>query len=79
MKPDERSRVLTVLRLLGFDSSLIDIFPALIAGAQLIVPSEEQRRHPSNWLETAPSTVRYPCLSYRPRCSRSCRWINPWV
>jgi non-ribosomal peptide synthetase component F len=29
---------------LSFDSSLIDIFPTLLQGAELIVPSEDQRR-----------------------------------
>ena len=45
MALDEHSRVLQFSPL-SFDSSLIDIFPALIAGAQLIVPGEEQRRDP---------------------------------
>ncbi len=42
---DEQDRVLQFSSL-GFDSSLIDIFPTLIAGAVLIVPSEEQRIDP---------------------------------
>lgn len=42
---DEQSRVLQFSSL-SFDASLIDIFPTLIAGAELIVPSEEQRRDP---------------------------------
>ncbi len=47
---DENCRVLQFSSL-SFDSSLIDIFPALIAGAELIVPSEEQRRDPRQLLE----------------------------
>ncbi len=47
---DEQSRVLQFSPL-GFDSSLIDIFPALIAGAELIVPSDEQRRDPQQLLQ----------------------------
>ncbi|THF26378.1 amino acid adenylation domain-containing protein [Pseudomonas atacamensis] len=31
---------------LSFDSSLIDIFPSLLAGAELIVPDDTQRRDP---------------------------------
>lgn len=47
---DERSHVLQFSPL-GFDSSLIEIFPALIAGAELIVPSEEQRHDPGQLVE----------------------------
>ena len=47
---DERSRVLQFSPL-DFDSSLIDIFAALIAGAELIVPSAEQRRDPQQLLD----------------------------
>ncbi|AUG05173.1 amino acid adenylation domain-containing protein [Pseudomonas sp. S09G 359] len=47
---DEQSRVLQFSPL-SFDSSLIDIFPALIAGAELIIPSEEQRRDPRQLLD----------------------------
>ncbi|RMT98578.1 hypothetical protein ALP39_01140 [Pseudomonas marginalis pv. marginalis] len=47
---DAQSRVLQFSPL-SFDSSLIDIFPALIAGAELVVPSEEQRRDPHQLLE----------------------------
>ena len=47
---EEQSRVLQFSSL-SFDSSLIDIFPALVAGAELIVPSEEQRRDPYQLLE----------------------------
>jgi non-ribosomal peptide synthetase component F len=49
-EPEEQSRVLQFSSL-SFDSSLIDIFPALVAGAELIVPSEEQRRDPYQLLE----------------------------
>ncbi|MEX5559764.1 amino acid adenylation domain-containing protein [Pseudomonas rhodesiae] len=45
MALDEHCRVLQFSPL-SFDSSLIDIFPALIAGAELIVPSQAQRRDP---------------------------------
>ncbi|MPR03594.1 non-ribosomal peptide synthetase [Pseudomonas sp. MAFF 212408] len=50
MALDEQSRVLQ-FSTLSFDSSLIDIFPALIAGAELIVPSEDQRRDPQQLVE----------------------------
>jgi amino acid adenylation domain-containing protein/thioester reductase-like protein len=50
MSVDEHSRVLQFSPQ-GFDSSLIDIFPALVAGAELIVPSEAQRRDPHQLLE----------------------------
>ena len=46
----EHSRVLQFSPL-SFDSSLIDIFPSLIAGAELIVPSEDQRRDPLQLVE----------------------------
>ena len=49
MALDEQSRVLQFSPL-DFDSSLIDIFPALIAGAELIVPSAEQQRDPGQLL-----------------------------
>ncbi|WP_028624101.1 non-ribosomal peptide synthetase [Pseudomonas sp. Ant30-3] len=42
---DERSRVLQFSSL-GFDSSLIDIFPTLVQGAELIVPNDDQKRDP---------------------------------
>ncbi|WP_460062228.1 amino acid adenylation domain-containing protein [Pseudomonas sp. H2_H09] len=45
MALDEHSRVLQFSPL-SFDSSLIDIFPTLIAGAALIIPSEQQRHDP---------------------------------
>lgn len=45
MALSEDSRVLQFASL-GFDASLMDIFPSLIAGAQLIVPSEAQRCDP---------------------------------
>ncbi|MDY7567363.1 non-ribosomal peptide synthetase [Pseudomonas sp. RTC3] len=41
----EHSRVLH-FSTLSFDSSVIDIFPTLLSGAELVVPSEEQRRDP---------------------------------
>ena len=50
MALDEWSRVLQFSPL-GFDSSLIDIFPTLIAGAVLIVPNEVQRRDPRQLLD----------------------------
>ena len=45
MNLDQGSRVLQFSPS-DFDSSLIDIFPALMAGAELIVPNQEQRRDP---------------------------------
>ncbi|MGY2176009.1 amino acid adenylation domain-containing protein [Pseudomonas azotoformans] len=50
MSLDEQSRVLQFSPL-SFDSSLIDIFPALIAGATLIIPSAEQRQDPLQLLD----------------------------
>ncbi|QOQ74366.1 non-ribosomal peptide synthetase [Pseudomonas poae] len=47
---DEHSRVLQFSPL-SFDSSLIDIFPALVAGAELIVPSQEQRHDPQQLVD----------------------------
>jgi len=41
----ERSRVLQ-FSTLSFDSSVIDIFPTLLSGAELVVASEDQRRDP---------------------------------
>lgn len=46
----DRSRVLQFSSL-GFDSSLIDIFPTLLQGAELIVPSNDQRRDPLQLME----------------------------
>ncbi|AIG04061.1 non-ribosomal peptide synthetase MgoA [Pseudomonas fluorescens] len=46
----EHSRVLQFSSL-SFDSSLVDLFPALCQGATLIVPSEEQRRDPCQLVE----------------------------
>lgn len=50
MDLNEHSRVLQFSPL-SFDSSLIDIFPSLIAGAELIVPSDDQRRDPRQLIE----------------------------
>ncbi|WP_300627771.1 amino acid adenylation domain-containing protein [Pseudomonas sp.] len=47
---DHKSRVLQFSPL-SFDSSLIDIFPALMAGAELIVPSRDQRHDPQQLVE----------------------------
>src|SRR5471032_403458 len=41
----EQSRVLQFSSL-SFDSSLIDIFPTLLQGAELVVPNDDQRRDP---------------------------------
>jgi amino acid adenylation domain-containing protein len=46
----EHSRVLQFSSL-SFDSSLIDIFPTLIQGAELIVPSDDERRDPLQLVE----------------------------
>ncbi|HWT68833.1 MAG TPA: non-ribosomal peptide synthetase [Pseudomonas sp.] len=46
----EQSRVLQFSSL-GFDSSLIDIFPTLLQGAELVVPDEDQRRDPLQLVE----------------------------
>lgn len=35
---------------IGFDASLLDILPTLICGAELVVPSEDQRRDPQRLL-----------------------------
>jgi amino acid adenylation domain-containing protein/thioester reductase-like protein len=50
MQVTEHSRVLQFSPL-GFDSSLIDIFPPLMSGAELIVPNEDQRRDPQQLLD----------------------------
>ncbi len=41
----EQSRVLQ-FSTLSFDSSIIDIFPTWLNGAELVVPDEDQRRDP---------------------------------
>ncbi|MDB6142875.1 MAG: non-ribosomal peptide synthetase-related protein [Pseudomonas sp.] len=46
----EHSRVLQ-FSTLSFDSSVIDIFPTLLSGAELVVPTEDQRRDPLQLLE----------------------------
>jgi amino acid adenylation domain-containing protein/thioester reductase-like protein len=46
----EASRVLQFSSV-SFDSSLIDIFPTLLQGAELIVPAEDQRRDPLQLVE----------------------------
>ncbi|WP_274643352.1 non-ribosomal peptide synthetase [Pseudomonas serbica] len=46
----EQARVLQFSSL-GFDSSLIDIFPTLLQGAELVVPSDDQRRDPQQLVE----------------------------
>ncbi|CAI8869415.1 Peptide transporter [Pseudomonas sp. IT-P258] len=45
-----QSRVLQFSSL-GFDSSLIDIFPTLLQGAEMIVPGDDQRRDPLQLVE----------------------------
>ncbi|MBZ9783654.1 non-ribosomal peptide synthetase [Pseudomonas sp. REP124] len=47
---NEQSRVLQFSSL-SFDSSLIDIFPTLLQGAELIVPDDDQRRDPLQLVE----------------------------
>ena len=46
----EHSRVLQ-FSTLSFDSSVIDIFPTLLIGAELVVPTEDQRRDPLQLVE----------------------------
>ncbi|MHC8330611.1 amino acid adenylation domain-containing protein [Pseudomonas sp. LB3P25] len=55
----ERSRVLQFSSL-SFDSSLIDIFPTLLQGAELIVPGDDQRRDPLQLVEL----IRHQHLSH---------------
>jgi amino acid adenylation domain-containing protein/thioester reductase-like protein len=55
----EESRVLQFSSL-SFDSSLIDIFPTLLQGAELIVPDEDQRRDPLQLVEL----IRHQQLSH---------------
>ncbi|MEG0968062.1 MAG: amino acid adenylation domain-containing protein [Pseudomonas sp.] len=46
---EPHSRVLQ-FSTIGFDASLLDILPTLICGAELVVPSEDQRRDPQRLL-----------------------------
>ncbi|UCP08399.1 non-ribosomal peptide synthetase [Pseudomonas sp. MM213] len=55
----EQSRALQFSSL-SFDSSLIDIFPTLLQGAELIVPSDDQRRDPLQLVEL----IRHQRLSH---------------
>jgi amino acid adenylation domain-containing protein/thioester reductase-like protein len=55
----EQSRVLQFSSL-SFDSSLIDIFPTLLQGAELIVPDDDQRRDPLQLVEL----IRHQQLSH---------------
>lgn len=55
----EQSRALQFSSL-SFDSSLIDIFPTLLQGAELIVPNEDQRRDPLQLVEL----IRHQRLSH---------------
>ena len=55
----EQSRVLQFSSL-SFDSSLIDIFPTLLQGAELIVPGDDQRRDPLQLVEL----IRHQRLSH---------------
>jgi amino acid adenylation domain-containing protein len=55
----EHSRVLQFSSL-SFDSSLIDIFPTLLQGAELIVPGDDQRRDPLQLVEL----IRHQQLSH---------------
>ena len=50
MALSEQSRVLQFASV-NFDASLMDIFPSLIAGAELIIPSETQRRDPQQLVD----------------------------
>lgn len=62
----EQSRVLQFSSL-SFDSSLIDIFPTLLQGAELIVPGDDQRRDPLQLVEL----IRHQQLSHA-FCRRRC-------
>ncbi|MDI3275786.1 non-ribosomal peptide synthetase [Pseudomonas sp. AL03] len=55
----KQSRVLQFSSL-SFDSSLIDIFPTLLQGAELIVPDDDQRRDPLQLVEL----IRHQHLSH---------------
>ncbi|MGJ7515301.1 non-ribosomal peptide synthetase [Pseudomonas baetica] len=55
----EQSRVLQFSSL-SFDSSLIDIFPTLLQGAELVVPNDDQRRDPSQLVKL----IRHQPLSH---------------
>ena len=55
----EKSRVLQFSSL-SFDSSLIDIFPTLLQGAELVVPGDDQRRDPLQLVEL----IRHQQLSH---------------
>lgn len=59
MKLNEHARVLQFSPL-SFDSSLIDIVPALTAGAELIIPNEAQRRDPEQLL----ALLRRQCVTH---------------
>ncbi|RMS99882.1 Nonribosomal peptide synthetase [Pseudomonas coronafaciens pv. oryzae] len=57
----EHSRVLQ-FSTLSFDSSVIDIFPAWLSGAELVVPNEDQRRDPSQLMEVLQAGITHAFL-----------------
>lgn len=57
----EHSRVLQ-FSTLSFDSSLIDIFPTWLCGAELVVPDEHQRRDPCQLVELLRAGVSHAFL-----------------
>ncbi|WNW12493.1 non-ribosomal peptide synthetase [Pseudomonas sp. DTU_2021_1001937_2_SI_NGA_ILE_001] len=57
----EHSRVLQ-FSTLSFDSSLIDIFPTLLCGAELVVADDDQRRDPLQLLELLRSGISHAFL-----------------
>jgi amino acid adenylation domain-containing protein/thioester reductase-like protein len=57
----EHSRVLQ-FSTLSFDSSVIDIFPTLLSGAELIVASEDQRRDPLQLVELLDQNISHAFL-----------------
>lgn len=57
----EHSRVLQ-FSTLSFDSSLIDLFPTWLTGAELVIPDEEQRQDPQRLVELLAQGVTHAFL-----------------